>query len=111
MGLDDVWTSAIRDSIRSLWKVELDGGLLEPPADPKFGDFTCNAAMRLAKQLKKPPRELAEALAGFLRQAGIPHLEKAEVAGAGFVNLTAAPTFHHEELARILSDGAEYGRS
>jgi arginyl-tRNA synthetase len=111
MGLEDAWTAAIRDSIRSLWKVELEGGLLEPPADPKFGDFTCNAAMRLAKQLKKPPRELAEALAQSLRTAGVPHLEKAEVAGAGFVNLTAAPTFHHDELARILSEGDRYGRS
>lgn len=111
MGPEDAWTSAIRDLARSLWKVELEGALLEPPADPRFGDFTCNAAMRLAKQLRRPPRALGEELAKALLAAGLPHLAKAEVAGAGFVNLTAAPSFHHAELARILAEGADYGRS
>ncbi len=111
MGLEDAWTAGIRDAIRSLWRAELEGTLLEPPADPKFGDFTCNAPMRLARQLRKPPRALGEELARALQAAGLPHLAKAEVAGAGFVNLTADPSFHHEELARILSEGPDYGRS
>jgi arginyl-tRNA synthetase len=111
MGLEDSWTSAIREAIRALWKADLEGTLLEPPTDPRFGDFTCNAAMRLAKQLGKPPRALAEELAQAIRTAGFPHLAKAEVAGAGFLNLTAAGSFHEAELARILSEGGDYGRS
>ena len=111
MSLEDAWSQAIRASAKRLWGVDLEGALLEPPADPKFGDATCNAAMRLAKQLKKPPRAIADELAADLRKAGPPHLAKAEVAGAGFVNLTASPEFHHEELKRILADGPDYGRS
>src|SRR5258706_12755525 len=111
MSLEHSWTEAIRASAKRLWGVDLDGALLEPPSDPKFGDATCNAAMRLAKQLKKPPRAIADELAADLRKAGLPHLAKVEVAGAGFVNLTAAPEFYHEEVKRILSDGAAYGRS
>src|SRR5689334_24263587 len=91
MSLEDAWSQAIRGSAKKLWGVDLEGSLLEPPADPKFGDATCNAAMRLAKQLKKPPRAIAEELAGDLRKAGLPHLAKIEIAGAGFVNLTASP--------------------
>src|ERR1043165_1376982 len=111
MSLEDAWSQAIRASAKRLWGVDLEGALLEPPADPKFGDATCNAAMRLAKQLKKPPRAIADELAADLRKAGLPHLAKVDVAGAGFVNLTAAPEFHQEEVKRILGEGAEYGRS
>jgi len=111
MSLEGSWSQAIRASLKRLWNIDLDGSLLEPPADPKFGDATCNAAMRLAKQLKKPSRAIADELAADLRKAGLPHLAKVEVAGAGFVNLTAAPDFYHEEVKRILTDGANYGRS
>ena len=44
MSLEDAWSQAIRSSAKRLWNVDLDGVLLEPPADPKFGDATCNAA-------------------------------------------------------------------
>jgi len=111
MSLESSWTQAIRASAKRLWGVDLDGVLLEPPADPKFGDATCNAPLRLAKQLKKPPRAIADELAADLRKSGLPHLGKVDVAGAGFVNLTAAPEFFHDEVKRILTEGAAYGRS
>src|SRR4030095_4274257 len=111
MSLEDAWTLAIRGSAKKLWGVDLEGALLEPPADPKFGDATCNVAMRLAQQLKKPPRAIADELAADLRNAGLPHLAKVDVAGAGYVNLTAAPEFHQEEVKRILEQGENYGRS
>lgn len=111
MSLEASWTQAVRSSIQRLWKVDLEGSLLEPPTDPKFGDATCNAAMRLAKQLKKPPRAIADELAADLRKAGLPHLAKVEVAGAGFVNLTAAVEYHQDEVKRILAGGGDYGRS
>src|SRR5258708_6642484 len=49
MSLESSWTQAVRASAKRLWSVDLDGVLLEPPTDPKFGDATCNAPMRLAK--------------------------------------------------------------
>lgn len=111
MSLEDAWSQAIRSAAKRLWSVDLEGVVLEPPADSKFGDATCSAPMRLAKALRKPPRAIADELAADLRNAGLPHLAKIDVAGAGFVNLTAAPEFHQEELKRILTEGADYGRS
>jgi arginyl-tRNA synthetase len=111
MSLEDAWSQAIRATAKRLWSVDLEGAVLEPPADPKFGDATCNVAMRLAKQLKKAPRAIADELAADLRKAGLPHLAKVDVAGAGFVNLTAAPEYHQEEVTRILEQGDGYGRS
>ncbi|HYF00478.1 MAG TPA: arginine--tRNA ligase [Planctomycetota bacterium] len=111
MNIEEVWSRAVREAARRLWSAELEGAVLEPASDPKFGDLSCNAALRLAKTLGKPPRQLGETLAEELRKAGLPHLAKVDVAGAGFVNLTAAPSYHAEEIRRILQEGPAYGRS
>jgi arginyl-tRNA synthetase len=111
MSTEDAWIAGLRDAARRLWGLEIPPPVLEPPSDPKFGDATSSAPMRLARDLRKPPRAIAEELARAVQGAGLPGLAKAEVAGAGYVNLTAVPEFHHEELSRILSEGADYGRS
>jgi len=76
-------------------------------ADAKFGDLATNAAMVYARDLKRPPRELAEQLAGALR-AGLKDVERVEVAGPGFINVTLAQDFWAGELAGVTSD---YARS
>ena len=111
MQIDEIWSRAVRAVAKRLWSVDLEGDVLEPPADAKFGDATCSAPMKLAKQLRKPPRAIAEELAKALQAEGLPHLAKVDIAGAGYVNLTAAPAFHAEEAARVLAEGANYGRS
>ena len=40
---------------------------VERPANAAFGDFATNLAMKLARPLRRPPLEIAEALAGALR--------------------------------------------
>src|SRR5579862_5157145 len=82
---------------------------VEPPRDPAHGDMATNAAMVLAKDAGKKPRELAEKIAGALR--GDSMVTKAEVAGAGFINLTLRPHLWAEELRVVLAAGKEYGRS
>lgn len=111
MHLEDVWSKGLRDAARSLWKIELAPPILEPPSDPRFGDAVCSAPMRLARELRKAPRAIADELAREVQKLGLPKLARVEVAGAGFINLTAAPEFFHDELAKILSEGAAYGRS
>lgn len=111
MSLEDSWTEAIRGTVKRLWNLEPEGALLEPPSDPRFGDATSSIAMRLAKQIKKPPRMIAEEIAADLRRAGLPDLEKVDVAGGGFVNMTARPEYHQQGVVQILQAGAHYGRS
>src|SRR5690349_10628638 len=60
--------------------------LVEPPRDPTHGDMATNAAMVLAKDAGKKPREIADALKAHL--ATDPLVEAVEVAGPGFINLT-----------------------
>ena len=88
----------------------LDGprpALVRPTQDPKFGDFQINGAMALGKELQKPPRELAQPIAEAL--AGVDAIEKAEVAGPGFVNIHLAPSWIASKLTEALRDAARDG--
>ncbi|HLM35350.1 MAG TPA: hypothetical protein VK278_06190, partial [Gaiellaceae bacterium] len=58
---------------------------LERPKIADHGDFATNVALRTAPVAKRAPREIAQELAD--RAAGLPQVERAEVAGPGFVNL------------------------
>ena len=55
-----------------------------PTTDERFGDFQCNAAMALAKALRRKPRDLAQAVVA--RGAFPACVERADVAGPGFVS-------------------------
>jgi arginyl-tRNA synthetase len=52
---------------------------------PEFGDYQFNGAMALSKELKRNPREIATMILEHLDFSGV--LEKAEIAGPGFINL------------------------
>src|ERR1700730_8209369 len=80
--------------------------VVEPPRDPSHGDMATNAAMVLAKDAGKKPRDLAEAIAGKLRAD--PIVEKADVAGAGFINLTLKPHVWGEGLRGALESGTAH---
>jgi arginyl-tRNA synthetase len=72
---------------------------LERPKDPANGDFATNVAMRSAKNLGRPPRELA---AEFAEKAGaLDEIESAEVAGPGFLNLRLSDRFFLDALAEV----------
>ena len=68
-----------------------------------------NAAMVLAKDAGKKPRELADALAEKLRAD--PMIEKVDVAGPGFINMTLKPQAWLGALRAAIVAGADYGRS
>lgn len=82
--------------------------VLEPPRDPSHGDLATNAALALAKPARMNPRELATIIS--MRLARHPEIASAEVAGPGFINLKLEESVWRDELARILAEGADYGR-
>src|SRR5471030_2872195 len=88
---------------------DLSRVVVEPPRDASHGDMATNAAMVLAKDAGQKPRELAEKIADALRRDDL--VAKAEVAGAGFINLTLKPHVWDEELRVVLAAGKDYGRS
>ncbi|WP_294196423.1 arginine--tRNA ligase [uncultured Sphingomonas sp.] len=82
---------------------------VEPPRDATHGDLATNAAMVLAKPAGTNPRALAEALAGALR--AIPEVAEVSVAGPGFINLKLHDDVWRQEIATIVGEGDDYGRS
>jgi len=93
---------------KALERLEAELGVeLERPASVEHGDFATNAALQLAPKRKRSPREIAEELA---EQATAHELvERAEVAGPGFVNLWLAPAWYVEALGEVLEGGERYG--
>jgi arginyl-tRNA synthetase len=82
---------------------------VEPPREAARGDMATNAAMVLAKDAGANPRQLADALAA--RLSGDELVDKVEVAGPGFINLTLKPSAWIRELRTLLHAGTNYGRS
>jgi arginyl-tRNA synthetase len=82
---------------------------VERPSDPAFGDYTCNVAMKYAKQIKKAPLLTAQAVAEQLRQD--PDIESAEGVKPGFINLRLSPRVLLAECGQIRRAGETYGHS
>jgi len=81
---------------------------VEPPRDAAHGDMSTNAAMVLAKDAGRKPRELAETIAEKLRADAL--VAKAEVAGPGFVNITLRPAAWADTLRAAVRSGSGYGK-
>ena len=82
---------------------------VEPPRDPTHGDIATNAAMVLAKDAGKKPRDLAEAIAEKLRADDL--VVSADVAGPGFINLTLKTDAWIEALRNAVRLASDYGKS
>jgi arginyl-tRNA synthetase len=79
------------------------------PKQASHGDYSCNLAMQLAKPLHRSPRDIAKLLIDGL--AVSPYLEKAELAGAGFINLFLKISAKQQFAGYVLASGEAYGRS
>ena len=111
----------MKESIELLLSQALDqlisDGLIETkPAlqitrtkDALHGDFTCNIAMMLAKQVGKPPRDIAQAIINALGENDA--INKVEIAGPGFINFFLAQESTLSVIKDILNQGKSFGRS
>lgn len=84
--------------------------VLERPKNPEHGDVATNVAMLLASKLRRNPRQIARDLLQELKLD--PNIvEKAEVAGAGFINFYFGKKYYQNSLNEILKEGEKFGRS
>jgi arginyl-tRNA synthetase len=88
-----------------------------PPAAPTLdrprhkgqGDYSTNAAMLLAPVLGSSPREIADRLRAELEGLLGDGLDRAEVAGPGFLNLVMSDSWHRQVLRSVLDAGERFG--
>ncbi len=77
--------------------------------DKSHGDLASNIALTLAKAAGKPPRDIATAICAALPETGF--IERAEIAGPGFINFFLSGSSNQAVIQRILEQGAAFGSS
>ena len=110
MRATDVLRSALMGIVEEMglnWPAK---AVIEPPRDPKHGDLAANIAMLLAREAHKNPRELAQIFVEKLPQR-CADIEKVEVAGPGFCNVTFSQHFWRKTVCEVEAAGAAYGQS
>lgn len=83
---------------------------IQIPADKSHGDFAANIAMVSARAFKMPPRKIAGAIVKHLVLDGS-YFERAEIAGAGFINLFLSHRWFEDAVLAVAEEGENYGRS
>ncbi|MDL9937045.1 arginine--tRNA ligase [Gordonia sp. ABSL1-1] len=81
---------------------------VERPRHADHGDYSTNIALQLGKRLGVAPRELAGWLADAFGAAD--GIDKAEIAGPGFVNIWLAAAAQNTVIAAVIDQGEAYGR-
>ena len=102
--IEEAAKAAIADGVFAA--AELPAIILEVPPQKEFGDFATNFAMQSAKAFHMNPRKIAEALVERLQGDW---LEKAEIAGPGFINFYLKSNVIYDSFRKIIARGAAYG--
>ncbi len=105
--MEDVLRTAIIDTLAALSLPECDF-TIEHPKLLDHGDYACNVAMVLGKQVGQSPRAVAEQIVAKL-DGQIEYVDRIEIAGPGFLNFYLSRDFFSAEAARVLEEGAGWG--
>ncbi len=101
--------SAVAIVLKDIPPDELPAVHLEKPRQPEHGDIATNIAMMLAKQFKRNPRALADAIVAQLPSHE--WIASVEVAGAGFINVRFTPAYFHHVIAELDDLRDDIGRN
>ena len=96
-----ILTERLRSALEAA-RLDSSRAVVVPTADPNFGDYQTNAAMVIAHEHRRNPREVAAEILAALDVSGIAGAPT--VAGAGFINFTLTGEFLSRQLAGVASD-------
>ena len=82
---------------------------IERPKNKDHGDYATNVALQLAKAAGRPPRQVAELVAGRLR--ALPGVAQVDIAGPGFMNITLTAAARGEVARSVIVEGPVYGHN
>jgi arginyl-tRNA synthetase len=105
--IKDILKASISDCIDILNLENNHKYNVEVPNNPEHGDYSTNVAMVLSKLNGKKPRELAEEIKEELLKNK--HIEKVDIAGPGFINVTLAKSLFQGLIYELLKAKDEYG--
>jgi len=103
----------VKDEIKKLLKeITGKGAELERPAEPKFGDYSTNVALKIAQTEGKDPKKTADDLIKKFQVSGFKFqdmFEKVKTAGPGFINFFLSSKCLQDELKEIIKQKKSYG--
>jgi len=80
----------------------------EVPRQSEHGDYATNVAMVMAREARRPPRQVAELIARHFPP--MPEVDRVAIAGPGFLNVFLSPAWCAGTLRTVLAEGERYGR-
>ena len=106
MGMDQI-AAEVGKIVKDKFGTDLEIELSRP--EEQFGDYSTSVAMRLAPELGKSPREVADSLVDKLGE--IDGVAKADVAGPGFINIKMNDKYFAEGIKTVLDSKEDYGKT
>ncbi len=103
----DELVKAIKEAAHSLWKIDVKPELTIPD-NLQFGDLSSNLPFQLARELRRPPKEIASEIAGRIELPAAFSTVRPE--GAGFLNFYYSDVFLREVLAQVAAEPRILGR-
>jgi len=109
--LSEIVLSAVRSAVEAgeLSVAVPETVRVERPKQRDHGDYATNIALQLAKPAQRPPRDVAHIVAKRLEDSH--GIDKVEVAGPGFLNITLHSAAQGLLARSIVQAGESYGRS
>ena len=104
--IHDAMEKAMQDGVFHADK--LPDIILEVPPQKEFGDFATNFAMQSVKFARTSPKVIAQAIIDRIK---LSYLDKAVIAGPGFINFYLKPDWLYQQLTEILAAGEKYGQT
>ena len=92
-------------------KIDIPEIKVEIPEERKYGDYSTNIAMRISKDVKKDPIEIANSLISKLDSQILKLFERIEIVKPGFINFFLSKHVFINELKEILKEKESYGSS
>ncbi len=110
--VDEAWAEAtVSGALPAVEAAARPGFEVERPTNPEHGDVSVNLAMKLARPMRRPPLQIAEALAASIQAVPGAHaFSEVTVAPPGFLNMRLAPAWLESVLDEARAAGDDFGR-
>jgi arginyl-tRNA synthetase len=108
VNITDHLTDALRHALAAAGLPAPSEVQWEVPREARHGDYATNAAMALAREARRPPRKIAEAVVANFPETDV--IERLEIAGPGFLNVFLSPRWCADGLHQVLAAGDDYGQ-
>lgn len=107
--VDDAIDKCIEQGLLQIKKEDVPEIRVEVPREEKFGDFSVNTAMQLAKAARCNPRIIAENIIKNIDTKNS-YVKDISIAGAGFINFTLDNKWLYDELKKVITLKDKYGK-